>query len=296
MAFFAPRLGTSESFAPLFNIINDFDGPTFQSKASSTFPASHPLAAYMAPSWSKCSSESDSQRPMTRALRTFKPKFDVRETADAYELHGELAGLKKKNVSIEFTDAQTLVVRGHVESVYTKASPTESQAKEEVKTIEPDHSDSVLDIDSTDSAAEKTFDSRASTAESTAPQSPKPHKATVEDTTDEDDRFSVTSMSSTHSATPSHTAASATDDSLAKKPSAQSQTEATHKPSESFVAKSKSDKAKYWVQERSVGEFSRTFSFPCLIHQDKVHASLEDGILSVVIPKARHETRRIVIF
>ena len=53
---------------------------------------------------------------------------------------------------------------------------------------------------------------------------------------------------------------------------------------------------KYWISERSVGEFERRFSFPGRVDQDAVKASLKNGILSVVVPKiVRGETRRIVI-
>ena len=51
------------------------------------------------------------------------------------------------------------------------------------------------------------------------------------------------------------------------------------------VAKS-TPKAKYWLSERSVGEFHRSFSFPARVNQDAVTASLKNGILSVIIPKA----------
>jgi HSP20 family molecular chaperone IbpA len=43
----------------------------------------------------------------------------------------------------------------------------------------------------------------------------------------------------------------------------------------------------YWVSERSYGEFAE---------HDDVQASMKNGILSVVIPKARkHEGRKITI-
>lgn len=42
---------------------------------------------------------------------------------------------------------------------------------------------------------------------------------------------------------------------------------------------------KYWVSERSVGEFSRSFSFPTRVDQDGVKASLKDGVLEIVVPK-----------
>ncbi|KAH7146678.1 alpha-crystallin-related protein, partial [Dactylonectria estremocensis] len=53
-------------------------------------------------------------------------------------------------------------------------------------------------------------------------------------------------------------------------------------------------KAKYWLTERSVGEFSRRFSFPTGVDQDSISASFKDGILSIVVPKVKkHESRRI---
>lgn len=56
----------------------------------------------------------------------------------------------------------------------------------------------------------------------------------------------------------------------------------------------KADKSRYWVSERSVGQFQRTFSFPSRVDQDKVSASLKNGILSVVVPKAAvPENKRI---
>ena len=44
--------------------------------------------------------------------------------------------------------------------------------------------------------------------------------------------------------------------------------------------------SKYWLSERSVGEFSRAFSFPTRIDQEGVKASLRDGILRIIVPKA----------
>jgi len=45
----------------------------------------------------------------------------------------------------------------------------------------------------------------------------------------------------------------------------------------------------YWVSERSVGEFARSFAFPNYVDQENVKASLKDGVLSVTVPKAQRE-------
>ncbi|KAK7883480.1 hypothetical protein LTR67_011230 [Exophiala xenobiotica] len=53
----------------------------------------------------------------------------------------------------------------------------------------------------------------------------------------------------------------------------------------------------YWCSERGVGEFARTFGFPTPIDQDKVKASLKDGVLHVVVPKTEkaNKTKTITI-
>lgn len=53
---------------------------------------------------------------------------------------------------------------------------------------------------------------------------------------------------------------------------------------------------KYWISERSVGEFERRFAFPGRIDQDQVRASLKNGILSIVVPKLVEQgTRKISV-
>ena len=53
---------------------------------------------------------------------------------------------------------------------------------------------------------------------------------------------------------------------------------------------------KYWVSERSVGSFSRTFSLPAGLDLDKAKATLDHGVLTVVIPKAtKQKVSRITI-
>lgn len=57
------------------------------------------------------------------------------------------------------------------------------------------------------------------------------------------------------------------------------------KMGDQFVTKANNNKHCYWLSERSVGEFHRTFAFPGYVDQDEVKASLKDGILSLVVPK-----------
>ncbi|KAG7428670.1 30 kDa heat shock protein [Fusarium oxysporum f. sp. raphani] len=67
-------------------------------------------------------------------------------------------------------------------------------------------------------------------------------------------------------------------------------------PKQSHKGDKHDEKTKYWLAERSIGEFSRTFTFPSHVDQDGVSASFEDGILTIIVPKVKkHESRRIHI-
>ena len=62
------------------------------------------------------------------------------------------------------------------------------------------------------------------------------------------------------------------------------------------VKKTETPEEKYWVSERSIGQFSRSFSFPTQVDQDQVRASMKNGILIVLVPKSKkHESRKITI-
>ena len=53
---------------------------------------------------------------------------------------------------------------------------------------------------------------------------------------------------------------------------------------------------RYWLSERLVGEFTRSFIFHVRVDQDHVRASMKNGLISVVVPKAQeHESCKIPI-
>lgn len=219
-SYFAPEA----SFTPLFRLLDDFD---------------------------KYSQETGTQtggrHGSRRAAPTFTPRFDVKETEHAYELHGELPGLEKDNVHIEFTEPQTIVISGRTERHYTSGTPPAGLVEGAAQM-----SGAITEGGEADSAHHQQ-------------PSSSPHRATVED--EEDEKAGSTEVT--------------TRAAEQQQPQPQEQ----KKPAE-----------KYWVSERSIGEFSRTFSFPARVDQEGVSASLNNGVLSVTVPKAKkHETRRINI-
>ncbi|TVY83832.1 30 kDa heat shock protein [Lachnellula suecica] len=190
------------SFTPLFRLLDEFDTYNSGSRRNGN---------------------------STTTLKSFQPKFDVKEVEAAYELHGELPGIDQKDVEIEFVDPQTLSIRGRTERSYERGTrPTghiEGPASSQGAITEGAESNS--------------------------------HKATVEDADDANE-----------------SGAPAAGSQVAKQQQEKPQEEA--QPA-----------SKYWVAERSIGEFSRTFSFPSRVDQDAVKASMQDGILSIVVPKAK---------
>ena len=194
------------------------------------------------------------------ARRHFTPRFDVREVGQAYELQGELPGIEQKDLDIEFVDERTLVIRGRTASEHTTAPATEAETGTN-KAVE---------------AGEATATSDDASDHSTTTY----HKPSVEE---EDGYVDAGAESSADGAkTP------ATENTNAKA------TEVAHteKNNQTVVQPNH----KYWVSERSVGEFERRFSFPGRVDQEAVKASLRNGILSVVVPKiVAREARRIQV-
>ncbi|SMY30333.1 unnamed protein product [Zymoseptoria tritici ST99CH_1A5] len=71
-------------------------------------------------------SSKDGGSSISKYVRSFTLKFDVRETKDNYELHGELPGIDQKNINIEFSDAQTLTIKGRTEHHREEGTPPAS--------------------------------------------------------------------------------------------------------------------------------------------------------------------------
>jgi len=147
--------------------------------------------------------ERGERRGEGEGIRAFSPNFDVHETPKEYVLEGELPGLDKSNLSIEFTDTNTLVIHGKIERSYTAGTPP----------------DKLL-------------------------QGAKQKQAITEGKEGE-----------------------------------------KGKEKEEHKAESEEEPIKYWVSERTVGSFQRSFNFPGEVDQDNVKASYDDGILKVVVPK-----------
>lgn len=169
---------------------------------------------------------------------TFAPKFDIKETAEAYQLEGDLPGIEKEAIQLEFLDENTLQIKGRTERSFSSGNPS-SDAKDITMTGAGPDSDNTVNSASTQNPTE------TSATEGTG---------------------TTNAVAKTESSSPAKT--------------------------------ENTGNGRYWVTERSVGEFSRTFAFPSPINQEAVKASLKNGVLSITVPKKLVEepaARRITI-
>lgn len=189
-----------------------------------------------------------------------EPRFDVREVDDAYELRGELPGVESKNLDVEFTDANTLVIRGRVETEHTAGTHPEAAQAEPAATPAVDNKGAA---DVSETASVHSNDSTSSYV-----------KPTVEDE-------EITGESNTVVANEKSPTATSTTEKAAPEQEQQQPEQAT---------------PQYWLHERSTGTFERTFAFAARVDHDGVTASLRNGILNVTVPKAPEPAaRRITV-
>lgn len=199
MAFFS-HFPTTSDIGPLFRLLDDSDlQPVFDTSSSAL---SRPINA----------------RNIKSVTRSFAPRFDARESKDAYHLEGELPGVKSKDLDIEFTDPHTLVICGTSSREWYGSNDNDN------------NNDNEGDRDEGSSSGG-------------ARQS---HKASVEDDGADGTVATQNNNREVGKQAPEH---------------------------------------RYWITERSVGSFHRTFNFPARVDQDGVRASLREGILSVTVPK-----------
>ncbi|KAK9459765.1 HSP20-like chaperone [Lipomyces oligophaga] len=91
------------------------------------YPTSRMFRMFDDPFFSAPLSQQLASSPFASTLSSTKtPSFDVKETESEYVLEGEVPGVDKKNINLEFVDPQTLSVKGYVEqSKEYSSSPME---------------------------------------------------------------------------------------------------------------------------------------------------------------------------
>ncbi|KAE8549792.1 hypothetical protein TMatcc_000830 [Talaromyces marneffei ATCC 18224] len=131
MTFYTTTLSPGD-FLPLFQLMDDYCDTRRATNAQSS--RGKPAAAPAAPS--------TPATPAKRQLSSFTPKFDVREADQFYILNGELPGAQQENIEIEFTDTETMVIKGQIERNYDVTSPSSEESTHDNDDVMSVHSDS----------------------------------------------------------------------------------------------------------------------------------------------------------
>ncbi|KAF5234544.1 hypothetical protein FAUST_7524 [Fusarium austroamericanum] len=167
MAFFLPRTvyHTQAPLNPLYHLLRELDQSVQQPQQPQRRRQCQPQQK------SQAQAECPAYRVTTRP---WEPRFEAHETEDSFVLYGELPGLNKENVTVEFPEPRKLVVSGKVERFTDTPKPAET-------TTEQTAPAPVVESDNEDT------------------QSRSSYQATVED--DVDDEFEVLSHTSQKSET-----------------------------------------------------------------------------------------------
>lgn len=251
-------------------------------------------------------STSNSQIPARRTPnRIFTPNFDIRETATAYELYGELPGLERQDVQIELIDEnpQTLVVSRRATRGSKNQSEQTAGTRETAVTAKSTQSNTA---EEEDSRADETSEEAAVTAVESSGQ--------TEAEADWEEVRSTTSTSSSSGSTSTYhhpTVEDADEDGVVNQSSAPISTPslraggvpqptASTTPTQGITTVSPTtvptSQDRYILHERPSGSFSRAFRFATRVDPDGVSATLENGLLRVVVPKAKEwRVRRVIV-
>lgn len=126
MAFYTTSLSPGD-FLPLFQLMDDY--------CETRRPSSKPTQTSRGKSSVAQSTPATPVKPQTPS---FTPKFDVRESEQCYILDGELPGAQQENIEIEFTDPETIVIKGRIERNYDVASSETTHDNDDVMSVHSD--------------------------------------------------------------------------------------------------------------------------------------------------------------
>lgn len=255
--FTTPTIYNEPSFSGLFRLLDDFDNYRSSTAANSQNQQQQQVTTGASGNTNNHQRQQLTGRGggLLGQMSSFSPKFDLRETDTAFELRGDLPGVDKDQVQIEFADEHTLTIRGRVEREWSSSSNDTSN-------------------DNNNNNNDKK-DGKNNNAEATSKSS-----------SGKEDKHDTGSGSNGNT----NTDAAASKGTVQQQQQGQGQT-------------------KYWITERSVGEFSRSFRLTghhghshhnhyshvddeVEIDHDGVTAKLDNGVLSVVVPKVVRERKQ----
>lgn len=246
----------------------------------------------------------EAHRQRQQRKRTLRAQFAVNQTAQGWQIDGDILGFDQENINIEVTDENTLKISGNTHwQSEKKAEIEEPQQEAEIapaeqpfteQTVEDKMDGITLNEPDFETVTEaETATVRASSPESDT-QSHKSYQATVED--DFEDLGAETSSLVSTPSRPSSPAEIKEPKGKEKavEESATTETAVSQQPQPEAPAQQGQQEPQQ--EERVHGSFTRSFQFPERIDAANVSASFKDGALKITVPRARaQQVRRIAI-
>lgn len=204
-----------------------------------------------------------------RFVNCFIPRFDLEEDSHNYFLYGDIPGATVEDITVEAHDNHTLVIYGKT----NRAGPDREGERRQQE--ERDESGFVkVNVEDKESGENRTSDETTLTY-------PTPAPAPIPNTT--------TEGPTSQAPPPNHHDVATHPQGVASHPHPHHQRLPT---SGGDGAQSQSlPSHKILLSERLVGDFYRTFAFPAAVEEQGVRASMENGVLSLVVPKKEADTK-----
>lgn len=199
-----------------------------------------------------------------RFMTCFIPRFDLEEDQDRYYLYGELPGAKVEEVGVEVQDGNKLIIWG--------ATRRDGLGRNEGREGEEEF----VNVKKEEAGHENLEDGHNSQEQQTngkgkeAAEEPNPPRQLHHPTGNITQGFQ-------HGYVPAQT-----------------------NPNAYQAPPTNNSNIRVLLSERLVGEFNRTFAFPSPIAEEGIQASMEDGVLKVIVPKRlpneKEKGKRVPIF
>lgn len=184
-----------------------------------------------------------------RFMNCYIPRFDLEEDAQFYYLYGEVPGARTEDINVEAHDDHTLVISGTTRHPGSIHSPAHEYVKVDVPGI---HNGEYFENDG--AYAGKAAVGRYQDPYESTPSTTQPEASTAE-------------ISNPAPARPEE-----------RQHSQRREHSEDRQPPHPLQRRT-------LLSERLVGDFSRTFAFPTPIDEGATRASVENGLLCLIVPK-----------
>lgn len=224
-----------------------------------------------------------------RFVNCFIPRFDLEEDEGCYYLYGDIPGVNVEDVNVESCGERRLIVEGisrrekevtgRQEEVHVERESEERRENGENGAVMQTQYEKVPREESTPPRSPEGFvpnlyESHSPTQATPQQSSPPPEKEKTSAKLWQKPQF----LTNHHKPTNTTTSPESTPD---------NQQQPQQQPQQQTAGR------KVLLSERLKGDFHRTFTFPEPIREEGIRASMENGVLEVVVPKVERGVRRL---